>query len=86
MSDIGDNSLSHGAGPRIKEFVERAERIESDIADMKADLKELYAEAKDQLFDVKTIRKIVKLRKTDAVKRTEEEDRLATYILAIGGL
>jgi uncharacterized protein (UPF0335 family) len=83
---IGDNSLTPGAGPRIKEFVERAERIGEDIANLKADLKEIFEEAKGQNFDVKMIRKIIKLRAEDPAKREEEEAMLALYISAIGGL
>jgi uncharacterized protein (UPF0335 family) len=83
---VGDNSLTPGAGPRIKEFVERAERIVDDINNAKADLRELYLEAKGQCFDVKTIRKIVKLRSQDSLKRQEEEAMLELYIDCIGGL
>jgi uncharacterized protein (UPF0335 family) len=50
------------------------------------DLKGVYAEAKGEGFDVKVLRKVVRLRKTDKVKREEEEALIDLYLSAIGGL
>jgi uncharacterized protein (UPF0335 family) len=51
-----------------------------------ADLKEVYAEAKGNGFDVKILRKVVRLRKQDKAKRDEEEALVDLYLSAIGGL
>ena len=48
------------------------------------DIKEIYAEAKGNGFDVKIIRKVVRLRKTDRAKRQEEEALIDLYMSAIG--
>ena len=53
---------------------------------MSADLKEVYAEAKGEGFDVKILRKVVRLSKTDRAKRQEEEALIDLYFSAIGGL
>ena len=71
---------------RLKSVIERIERLEEDKAGIAGDIKEVYAEAKGEGFDVKVIRKIVRLRKQDKVKRLEEEALLDLYISAIGGL
>jgi uncharacterized protein (UPF0335 family) len=47
-------------------------------------LREVYAEAKGNGFDVKGLRSIIRLRKQDANKRREEEAVLATYLHALG--
>ena len=47
---------------------------------------EVYAEAKGEGFDVKIVRKVVRLRKQDAGKRAEEEALTDLYISALGGL
>ena len=71
---------------KLKSFIERIERLEEDKAAVSADLKEVYAEAKGDGFDVKIMRKVVRLRKQDLAKRQEEEALLELYISAIGGL
>ncbi|HEY1930202.1 MAG TPA: DUF2312 domain-containing protein [Caulobacteraceae bacterium] len=71
---------------RLKSVIERIERLEEDKAGIAGDIKEVYAEAKGDGFDIKVIRKIVRLRKQDKAKRQEEEALLDLYISAIGGL
>ena len=49
-------------------------------------MKEVYAEAKGEGFDVKILRKVIRLIKQDKVKRQEEEALIDLYLSAIGGL
>jgi uncharacterized protein (UPF0335 family) len=77
------NSTAQG---RLKTIVERIERLEEDNAAISGDLKEVYLEAKGEGFDVKILRKVVRLRKQDKAKRQEEEALLDLYMSAIGGL
>lgn len=69
---------------RLKSFVERVERLEEEKAAIAEDIKEVYGEAKGSGFDVKTLRKIVSLRKMDVEKRREEEELLELYKGAVG--
>ncbi len=78
--------LNSSAQSQLKSIVERIERLEEDKAAIAADLKEVYAEAKGNGFDVKILRKVVRLRKQDAAKRQEEDAILDLYLSAIGGL
>src|ERR1700694_5634841 len=50
------------------------------------DIRDVYAEAKGNGFDVKALRTIVRLRKQDANERAEEETILETYMQALGML
>ena len=77
------NSTAQG---RLKTIVERIERLEEDKAAISGDLKEVYLEAKGEGFDVKILRKVVRLRKQDKAKRQEEEAILDLYLSALGGL
>lgn len=72
------------AGQRLKAFIERVERLEEEKAALAEDIKEVYGEAKAVGFDVKTIRKVIRLRKMEAEKRQEEEHLLELYKAAIG--
>jgi uncharacterized protein (UPF0335 family) len=76
--------LNTTAQGQLKSILERIERLEEDKAGVMADLKEVYAEAKGNGFDVKIIRKVVRLRKTDRAKRQEEEALIDLYMSAIG--
>jgi len=72
------------AGKRLKSFIERVERLEEEKAALAEDIKDVYGEAKATGFDVKTIRKLVRLRKMDIEKRREEDELLELYKAAIG--
>ncbi|MBV9568895.1 MAG: DUF2312 domain-containing protein [Hyphomicrobiales bacterium] len=68
----------------LKAFVERIERLEEEKASIAGDVKEVYAEAKAQGFDIKILRKVVALRRRDAAERREEEEILDLYLQALG--
>jgi len=78
--------LNSTAQTQLKTILERIERLEEDKAAVMADLKEVYAEAKGNGFDVKIIRKVVRIRKMDRAKRQEEEALVDLYLSAIGEL
>ena len=72
------------AREQLRAFVERIERLEEERAATGADIREVYAEAKSMGFDTKTRRRVVRLRKQDAMERQEQEAVLATYLVALG--
>ena len=78
--------MTAAAQGRLKSFMERIERLEEDKAAVSNDLKEVYAEAKGEGFDTKILRKVIRLRKMDKVKRDEEEALIDLYLSAVGGL
>lgn len=86
MADDSSNIdvLNTTAQGQLKAIIERIERLEEDKAAISADLKEVFAEAKGNGFDVKTLRKVIRIRKQDTAKRQEEEALLDLYLSAIG--
>lgn len=72
------------AGKRLLSFFERIERLEEEKAALAEDIKEVYAEAKSAGFEVKIMRRVMKLRKMDVEKRQEEDELLTLYMSAIG--
>lgn len=78
--------LNSTAGRQLRSVIERIERLEEDKAAVMGDLKEVYSEAKGNGFDVKILRKIVRIRKQDSARRQEEEALTDLYLSAIGGL
>ena len=74
------------AKDQLKSIVERIERLEEEKKTTSEDIREVYAEAKVNGFDVKALRTIVRLRKQDIDERKEEEAVLETYMHALGML
>jgi len=71
------------AGGRIRSFVERIENIDTELAELNEQKKEVFAEAKAEGLDVKILREIVKLRKQDKDERDEHETLLDLYMRAM---
>lgn len=69
---------------QLRSIVERVERLEEEKKTIADDIKEVYAEAKANGFDTKTLRKVVTLRKKDRAEREEEEAMLDLYLNALG--
>ena len=71
-------------GGHLTAFIERIEKLEEEKKAITDDIKDVYAEAKGNGYDVKIMRKIVSLRKQDKDKRREEEEILDLYLAALG--
>jgi uncharacterized protein (UPF0335 family) len=76
--------LNQAAQNQIKSIIERVERLEQEKAEIAEQIKEVFAEAKGNGFDVKVLRKVIRIRKQDRAKRMEEEAILDLYLSAIG--
>lgn len=74
------------AADQLRLLIERAERVMEEIANIKADLKDVFAEAKSRGFDVPTMKTIIKLRAMDSNTRREKEALLDTYKASLGML
>ncbi|MBV9955511.1 MAG: DUF2312 domain-containing protein [Pseudolabrys sp.] len=71
---------------QLKAIVERIEKLEEEKKATSDDIREVYAEAKGNGFDVKALRTIVRLRAQDVDERKEQEAVLETYMHALGML
>lgn len=78
------NRVGGVAVDQLKSIIGRVERLEEEKAGIAADIRDVYAEARGNGFDVKAIRKIIALRKLDAQEREEAETILDTYMRALG--
>ena len=81
MATVSPDSV---AQDQLRAFIERIERLEEEKQAIAGDIKEVYAEAKGNGFDVKALRAVVRIRKQDENKRKEEEAVLVTYLHALG--
>lgn len=58
---------------KLASYIERIERIQKDVNELKADIREIFSEAKGQGFDVKAMRQVLNLRKMTPADRAEAE-------------
>jgi len=82
--DRAPNDVGGVSGQRLKQFIERVERVTAEQKALGDDKKQIFAEAKSTGFCTKTMRKIIRLRGMDAEKRREEEQMQELYMSAIG--
>ena len=72
------------AGDRLRSFVERIERLEEEKREVQDQIKDVFAEAKGEGFDVKVMRQVVRLRRLRPNDRSEQEELLDLYKSALG--
>jgi uncharacterized protein (UPF0335 family) len=83
---IGHNSeaVTQFSKDQLKSIIERIERMEEEKSVIASDIRDIYAEAKGNGYDVKALRTIVRMRKQDPNERAEAETLLETYMHALG--
>lgn len=88
---IGHNSHAGTDSPatkfskdQLRSVIERVERLEEEKKGISEDIRDIYAEAKGNGYDVKALRTIVRMRKQDANEREEQETILEAYMHALG--
>ncbi|MCA8927389.1 MAG: DUF2312 domain-containing protein [Alphaproteobacteria bacterium] len=79
MTDVGGITAE-----QLRSYIERIERLEEEKAELAANVREVFAEAKANGFDTKVMRQVLKLRKMDANDRAELESLLDLYLHALG--
>lgn len=71
------------AKDQLKQYIDRVERLETDKAMLLDDIKQVFDEAKANGFDVKTMKKVIQLRKLDKNKLAEQDAILELYRQAL---
>ena len=83
---VKDEPATQFAKEQLKAIIERIERLEEEKKTISDDIRDVYAEAKGNGYDVKALRTIVRMRKMDVDERREQQDVLDTYLHALGML
>jgi uncharacterized protein (UPF0335 family) len=68
---------------QLKSFIDRIERLEEEMGNIRSDIREIYAEAKDFGYDPKIMRVILRLKKLDEADRSEVDELTETYRAAL---
>jgi len=81
-----ENAAPNAIANQLKAVVERIERLEEEKKTIADEIRDVYAEAKGNGYDIKALRTIIRLRKQDKAERQEHEAILETYMHALGML
>ncbi len=77
MAGLYDNV--HAADDRLRTIVERIERLNEESDALKADIKEVYSEAKSDGYCSKTIQQVIKERLKTENERSEQISMFDLY-------
>ncbi|HTY67683.1 MAG TPA: DUF2312 domain-containing protein [Alphaproteobacteria bacterium] len=83
MADGSATTTGGIAAEKLKSFVERIERLETEKTELAGDIREVYAEAKGNGFDTKIMRQVIRLRKMEVADRREQDELLELYRRAL---
>lgn len=82
--EVESEATGEFAADRLRSFIERIERLDEEKQALMADIREIFAEAKGNGFDVKVIRSILRLRKLETSDREEQDALLDLYRSTLG--
>lgn len=72
------------AAEQLESLIQRIERLNSDKANIQADIRAVFAEAKAQGFETKIMRQAIRLRAMEEHDRREQDEILDLYKQALG--
>lgn len=79
-----DGASTRFAKDQLKSIIERIEHLEEEKKAISSDIRDVYAEAKGNGYDVAALRTVIRLRKQDKHERAEHEALVETYLHALG--
>lgn len=56
---------------QLQQYIDRIEKLSEEVNNIKADIRQVFAEAKGNGFDTKAIREVIKLKKMNPADRQE---------------
>lgn len=69
---------------RLVEFLQRIQRVQGEIKELQADVREIYAEAKGEGYDPKVMKQIIRLYEMTSHDRAENEYLRQQYKQLVG--
>ncbi len=81
MTEQNVSGISAG---QLRLFIEKIEKLEQDKAELMGTIRDVFAEAKSEGFDVGVMRQLLKLRRMKKEELAEQEGLLEIYRQALG--
>lgn len=84
---IGDNgSLNSAETKKFKGFVSEVERVAQEMRDLSSERASVYKRAKEEGFDTKALKEVIRLRRLDNEHRSALLNTVDAYMDALGML
>ena len=72
------------SGVELRQFIEHIERLEQEKKELSEQLKDIFAEARAEGFDINTVRQLIRQRKMKREDLEAHEELLDLYRRALG--
>lgn len=69
---------------KLKQYMEKIRRLEEEKASVQENISDVFKQAKDDGFDPKIMKKVLKLMRMKSEERENEDLLLDTYMVALG--
>ncbi len=69
---------------KLRQYMERIENLEAEKAEVQDNISDTYKQAKNDGFDPKVMKKVLRLKKMKTEDRESEDLLLDTYMAALG--
>ena len=79
-----EQNVSVISAGQLRSFIEKIENLEQDKAELMGTIRDVFAEAKAEGFDVAVMRQLLKLRRMKKEELAEQEGLLEIYRQALG--
>ncbi|CAO5675850.1 MAG: hypothetical protein HEEMFOPI_00944 [Holosporales bacterium] len=81
---MAEDAIGGVSSNQLRLIIEKIERLEEEKTQISEHIKDAFAEAKGEGFDIKTLRSVLKLRKMKPEDMSEQEELLDLYLSALG--
>lgn len=79
-----EQTVSGISAGQLRSFIEKIENLEQDKAELMGTIRDVFAEAKAEGFDISVMRQLLKLRRMKKEELAEQEGLLEIYRQALG--
>jgi len=81
---MNQENLYSISASQLRSFIEKLENLEQDKAELMETIRDIFAEAKSEGFDIGVMRQLLKLRRMKKEELAEQEELLDIYRKALG--
>lgn len=80
---MNNNAPTEVSSEKLKSYIERLEKLEDEKGTISGYIRDVFTEAKSDGFDVKIMRKVLKIRQMKYEEVVQEEELVETYLQAL---
>lgn len=71
-------------GEKLRQYIDKIENMNEDMVELREAINDVFRQAKNDGFDTKIMKRVIKLKQMKAEDRENEDMLLCTYMHALG--